>query len=73
IGMSLETQKIIFDKFVRASNANTVNIYGTGLGLYIAKEMAEAMRGRVAASSWGEGQGSTFSLSLPLTDKKLPK
>jgi signal transduction histidine kinase len=72
IGMSLDTQKIIFDKFVRASNANTVNIYGTGLGLYIAKEMAEAMHGRVTASSWGEGQGSTFTLTLPLTDKKAP-
>jgi signal transduction histidine kinase len=69
IGMSEDTIKVIFDKFVRASNANTVNIYGTGLGLYIAKEMAVAMHGRVAASSWGEGHGSTFTLELPLTDK----
>ncbi len=66
IGMSQETLNIIFDKFVRASNANTTNMYGTGLGLYIAKEMAVAMKGRVTAASWGEGQGSTFTLELPL-------
>ncbi len=73
IGMSEETQRIIFDKFVRATNANTVNIYGTGLGLYIAKEMAIAMHGRVSASSWGEGQGSTFMLELPLWDGTPPR
>jgi|GEM_PF-216212 len=66
IGMSQKTLGIIFDKFVRASNANTANMYGTGLGLYIAKEMAEAMKGHVRASSWGEGHGSTFTLELPL-------
>jgi len=66
IGMSQKTLGIIFDKFVRASNANTANMYGTGLGLYIAKEMAEAMKGHVSASSWGEGHGSTFTLELPL-------
>lgn len=66
IGMSTATLDIIFDKFVRASNANTTNMYGTGLGLYIAREMAMAMRGRVTAASWGEGQGSTFTLELPL-------
>ncbi len=66
IGMSQKTLGIIFDKFVRASNANTANMYGTGLGLYIAKEMAEAMQGHVAAASWGEGHGSTFTLELPL-------
>ena len=66
IGMSQKTLGIIFDKFVRATNANTANMYGTGLGLYIAKEMAVAMKGRVAASSWGEGHGSTFTVELPL-------
>jgi signal transduction histidine kinase len=67
IGMSTETQRVIFDKFVRASNANTTNIYGTGLGLYIAKQMADAMHGTVGATSWGEGQGSTCTLELPLS------
>ena len=66
IGMSQKTLSIIFDKFVRATNANTANMYGTGLGLYIAKEMAEAMKGHVTAASWGEGHGSTFTIELPL-------
>lgn len=69
IGMSETTLKAIFDKFVRAGNANTANIYGTGLGLFIAREMAEAMQGKVTAASWGEGKGSTFTLELPLEAK----
>lgn len=69
IGMSETTLKAIFDKFVRASNTNTANTYGTGLGLFIAREMAEAMKGKVTAASWGEGKGSTFTLELPLAVK----
>lgn len=66
VGMSEETLATIFDKFVRAKNANTVNVYGTGLGLYIAKQMAEAMGATITTLSKGEGQGSTFRIELPL-------
>ncbi len=73
IGMSAETLNIIFTKFTRATNANTANIYGTGLGLFIAREMAAQMKGRVDASSWGEGQGSTFTLELPVVEEQKIK
>lgn len=66
IGMDQETLKAIFSKFTRASNVNTAHIYGTGLGLFIAREMAVQMHGNVEATSWGEGQGSTFIVELPL-------
>lgn len=66
IGMSPETQRSIFQKFERGSNANSTNIHGTGLGLYTAAKLAEAMGGSIAAYSDGEGKGSRFTLTLPL-------
>ncbi len=66
IGMSKETIATLFGKFVRAKNAHTVNVTGTGLGLYISKEMAEKMHGSITAHSEGEGKGSTFILTLPM-------
>ena len=66
IGMSKESIANLFGKFVRAANAHTINANGTGLGLYIAREMANKMHGDITASSDGEGQGSTFRFKLPL-------
>lgn len=67
IGMSKETLMILFQKFERAKNANVVNIHGTGLGLFVALKMAEAMNGMVCAYSEGEGKGSRFTFVLPLS------
>jgi signal transduction histidine kinase len=66
VGMSKDTQSEVFEKFVRAKNANNVNVIGTGLGLFVAKKMVEDMKGKVSATSEGEGQGSTFTIELPL-------
>lgn len=66
VGMSKETQEEVFEKFVRAKNANNVNVTGTGLGLFVAKKMVTDMGGRVWAESEGEGQGSSFHIELPL-------
>ena len=66
IGMDTETTQALFQKFSRAKNANSVNINGTGLGLFVAREMARAMGGDITCSSEGDGKGSNFVLSLPL-------
>lgn len=66
IGMGPETLEEIFDKFVRARNANEVNPTGTGLGLFVAKRMVQAMGGKIWAESEGEGKGSTFHVQFPL-------
>ena len=66
IGMSKETLETIFQKFERADNANSVNIHGTGLGLFVALKMAEAMGGTITAHSDGDGEGSRFTFELPL-------
>jgi histidine kinase len=65
VGMSLETQKKIFEKFSRAENAGKFHASGSGLGLYIAKEFVERQNGRIWAESAGEGKGSTFFVELP--------
>lgn len=69
VGMSGDTLNEIFDKFVRAKNANQVNVTGTGLGLYVAKEFVKAHSGRIWAESDGEGKGSRFIVEIPLIQK----
>ena len=66
IGMSQKTIVSLFQKFSRADNANSVNTSGTGLGLYVAVKMAEAMGGSISAHSEGDAKGSTFTFELPL-------
>lgn len=64
IGMKPDTIESLFAKFTRAYNANITNIHGTGLGLYIARQIAEAHHGKVWAESDGEGKGSRFYVEL---------
>lgn len=66
IGMSQATMAKLFNKFTRADNANATNVSGTGLGLYVALKMAEAMGGTISCDSEGDGKGSTFTFELPL-------
>jgi signal transduction histidine kinase len=66
VGIPQGTLPKLFQKFTRASNANETNILGTGLGLYVAKNMVESMNGKIWAQSEGEGKGSEFHIQLPL-------
>lgn len=64
VGIKKEVLPNLFEKFTRAPDASKTNIIGTGLGLYIAKKMIEAHRGRIWAESAGEGKGSSFFIEL---------
>jgi len=68
IGIPINDQKHIFDRFFRASNANTTLTDGNGLGLYFVKWVAGEHGGRVWFDS-KENSGSTFHLAFPITPK----
>ena len=69
IGISLENQKKIFERFTKV---NTF-IQGTGLGLSICKNIVTKMKGRIGVESEGEGKGSTFWFTIPYKPKEAQK
>lgn len=69
IGISAQAQKKLFQKFFREKKRETAGIHGTGLGLWITKEIVEKMGGEIFVESI-EGQGSKFIVSLPLFSQR---
>jgi PAS domain S-box-containing protein len=65
MGIPASEQERIFRKFYRAESAARDGAAGTGLGLFIAKELVTAMGGRIWVDST-EGEGSSFSFELPI-------
>jgi len=68
IGIPPEHLPHIFDRFYRADKSRSRRAGGgSGIGLTIARALVEAHGGRIWAESAGEGQGSTFTFTLPVT------
>ncbi len=65
IGIPENQRGRIFSRFMRADNTHMYDIKGTGLGLYLCRELVERHAGRIWFDSI-EGEGSTFYVSLPL-------
>ena len=65
VGIDPAVMSKLFYKFTRADGANAVNIRGTGLGLYLAREIITAHNGKTWAESEGDGKGSQFYVELP--------
>jgi len=65
LGIPLEFQSKIFDRFFRVSGPDRPE--GTGLGLFIVKNIVESHGGRIWVES-EEGQGATFSFTLPTAE-----
>ncbi len=65
IGMSAEEQKHLFEKFHRVQNEKTAKIIGTGLGLWITKQIIELMNGKIYLESMKDvGTQVTIKLNL---------
>ncbi len=71
VGMSREDMGRIFDKFSRGKDASRVSTEGTGIGLYVAKRIAEDHGGKIRAESEGKGKGSIFWVELPIPPKAI--
>lgn len=63
IGIRQEDQRAVFQRFFRAGDEATRSSTGTGLGLYIVKNLCEAMGGKIELDSEA-GKGSTFTATF---------
>jgi signal transduction histidine kinase len=71
IGIPPEDMKKLFSKFFRAGNASSLDAGGTGLGLYIVKNIVTRHGGQI----WAESQlkrGTTFYFTIPTDPKLIP-
>lgn len=68
IGMSAKARERLFEKFYRVKNEKTANIVGTGLGLWITKQLVELMKGEIAVDSM-EDVGTQVTLTFPTVKK----
>lgn len=65
-GIPQEKLPYLFRKFSQVHEESGTNLAGTGLGLAICRGIVEAHGGRIWAESSGEGQGTTFTFTLPV-------
>lgn len=65
-GISKDDISRLFNKFTRVGGASRFHTEGTGLGLYVARQIVKEHHGEVHVDSPGEGLGSTFAMSVPV-------
>lgn len=75
VGISKEDINKLFNKFSRLDNSYTAAATsgGTGLGLYISKNLVELMHGKIWVNSEGLNKGATFTVSLPVASQEVLK
>lgn len=69
VGVDVDDQKYLFEKFKRINNPLSKNVGGSGLGLYLARKIARAHGGDILAVSSDTQKGSSFELTLPIDDE----
>jgi len=65
IGIPDHVMPQLFKKFSRGKDPSRLHVDGTGLGLYVCKNILEAHHGRITVTSPGAGKGSTFTIEIP--------
>ncbi len=70
IGISAEEQKKLFTRFYRVKSKETDSIRGTGLGLWITKNIINQMSGNISVESI-KGKGTDFIISFPVVQAKV--
>jgi len=68
IGISAKDEKKIFQKFFRSERKEFGKVRGSGLGLYIVREIVKYHLGKIKATSKGREEGTIFEISLPEYD-----
>jgi signal transduction histidine kinase/DNA-binding response OmpR family regulator/ABC-type sugar transport system substrate-binding protein len=72
LGIAIEEQESIFDEFWQSKRSVARGYGGLGLGLAITKRLVDAHNGIIEVNSSGkEGEGSTFSISLPVVQMPI--
>lgn len=66
IGIALDKQPLLFEKFRQIDASHTRRYGGSGLGLAISKALIEQMRGHIRLHSAGDGRGTTVALTVPV-------
>jgi signal transduction histidine kinase len=66
IGIAPEHLPHLFERFYRVDKARSRALGGSGIGLTISRAIVEAHDGQIWAASAGQGQGATFSFTLPI-------
>ena len=72
IGINSNDLQRIFKPFDQVETSRSRKFQGTGLGLSLTKSLVELHGGKIWAESEGEGKGSTFSFTLPITLIEVP-
>lgn len=71
VGIPAEYYEKIFTRFSRIDNPLTREVQGTGLGLYITKNLVESMNGKISLQSNSGSKGSLFRVSLPCFNAEI--
>ncbi|MBK7093401.1 MAG: HAMP domain-containing histidine kinase [bacterium] len=69
VGVEKPEQSKVFERFYRTGEENTRSVKGTGIGLFLVKQIVTEHRGKVELKSEGPNKGSQFIIELPLASE----
>jgi len=72
VGIAADELPRLFERFYRVDKSRSRAAGGSGVGLTIARALAEAMGGTLSAESAGPGKGATFTFTLPPVRRSTP-